>query len=66
MDARQDPVEAALRVEAAQRVVGISAAVLMLLTALVFALTGLSLFTAVCAALLMLSVVTLHFVDIVV
>jgi hypothetical protein len=53
-------------VEAAQRVVGISAAVLMLLTALVFALTGMSLFTAVSGALLMLSVAALHFVDIVV
>jgi hypothetical protein len=51
--------------EAARRVAGIVAAVLMLLTALIFALTGMSLFTALCAALLMLSVVTLHFVDIV-
>ena len=52
--------------EATRRAVGIITAVVMLLTALVFALTGLSLFTAVSGALLTLSVAALHFVDIVV
>jgi hypothetical protein len=55
-----------LAAEAAWRAVAIVTAVVMLLTALAFALTGLSLFTAVSGTLLMLSVAALHFVDIVV
>ena len=53
-----------LAAQAVWRAVAIVTAVVMLLTALVIALTGLSLFTAVCGALLMLSVAALHFVDV--
>ena len=57
--ARQDAIEKALRI------VAIVVAVVMLMTFVSIALTGLSLYTTICAVLLMVSTSALFVVDLV-